>query len=57
MATNCKICGEEIPAERLEALPDTDTCVKCSTPVQKHDPNLVCAKASAGGRNGFASSD
>ncbi len=26
----CSECGIEIPAERLEALPDTDTCIKCS---------------------------
>lgn len=29
----CK-CGNEIPAERLEILPDTTTCVQCSS-VQK----------------------
>jgi hypothetical protein len=27
----CEVCGEEIPAGRLEALPDTRTCVKHST--------------------------
>lgn len=27
---NCCKCGCEIPAMRLEALPDTTTCVKCS---------------------------
>lgn len=27
---NCK-CGKDIPAERLEALPDTTTCLSCST--------------------------
>jgi len=26
----CKICGQQIPAERLEVLPDTETCVKHS---------------------------
>jgi DnaK suppressor protein len=26
----CVNCGAEIPAERLEALPDTDRCVACS---------------------------
>lgn len=25
----CSVCGEAIPAERLEAIPDTDTCVRC----------------------------
>lgn len=27
---NCAKCGCEIPALRLEALPDTTTCVGCS---------------------------
>jgi hypothetical protein len=27
---NCKICGREIPEERLQAIPDTLVCVKCS---------------------------
>ena len=26
----CERCGAEIPAERLEALPDTRVCVGCS---------------------------
>lgn len=30
MPTRCQRCHEEIPAERLEALPDTSICVKCS---------------------------
>jgi hypothetical protein len=31
----CEECGEVIPAERLEVLPDTTTCVKHSH-VKKH---------------------
>jgi RNA polymerase-binding transcription factor DksA len=27
---NCEICGKLIPAERLEALPETRICVGCS---------------------------
>jgi len=27
---NCDTCGTEIPQERLDALPHTTTCVKCS---------------------------
>jgi hypothetical protein len=27
----CERCGAEIPAERIEVLPDTRLCVKCST--------------------------
>jgi RNA polymerase-binding transcription factor DksA len=30
VVTACSRCGNPIPAERLEALPDTDTCVSCS---------------------------
>jgi hypothetical protein len=26
----CRICGDEIPAARLAAMPDTLLCVKCS---------------------------
>ena len=26
----CSRCGGEIPAERLEAIPEADTCVSCS---------------------------
>ena len=35
----CEICGKVIPAERLEILPDTTTCVKCShtTPYTEMD--------------------
>lgn len=28
--TNCKRCGTVIPAERMEALPETRLCVGCS---------------------------
>lgn len=28
---HCALCFNLIPAERLEVLPDTRTCVKCST--------------------------
>lgn len=27
---NCVCCKQPIPEERLEALPDTTTCVRCS---------------------------
>lgn len=29
----CKTCDNPIPEERLEVLPETETCVKCSTHV------------------------
>lgn len=53
----CIKCGEPIDAERLEILPKTVTCVKCSTEKIRHDPNVVCAKASLGGQNGFSPKD
>ncbi len=28
----CEVCGGPIPAERLEALPATSTCMGCATP-------------------------
>jgi hypothetical protein len=30
MQKTCKVCGCEIPAERLEVLPDTETCTQHS---------------------------
>lgn len=27
----CKICGQEIPKERLESVPTTDTCIHCKS--------------------------
>jgi len=30
-ARRCARCGEEIPAERVEALPETRVCVRCSS--------------------------
>jgi len=29
-AKRCRICGSEIPLERLEVIPDTLVCVNCS---------------------------
>lgn len=57
MVKHCENCGEKIPAERLQVLPNTLYCVKC---VDKHgpkkvwDPEVICAKASPGGQNGFS---
>lgn len=55
----CQDCGAEIPKERLEALPNTKYCVKCAInhPLPTPDPNILCAKASASARNGWAKSD
>lgn len=30
MARSCARCGKPIPAERIEAVPETMVCVKCS---------------------------
>ena len=30
MERKCEFCGEQIPQERLEALPNTRRCVKCA---------------------------
>jgi hypothetical protein len=29
----CKRCGQEIPVERVEALPETQLCLRCSEAV------------------------
>lgn len=56
----CEICESPIPKERLEILPDTKLCVKCSAK-NPEPPSLnadeVCAVPSRGGRNGFGYSD
>ena len=59
MTKLCSNCGESIPSERLELLPNTSHCIKC---VDKHgpkkvwDPEVVCAKASPSGQNGWSPS-
>ncbi|MFA5766403.1 MAG: TraR/DksA C4-type zinc finger protein [Candidatus Paceibacterota bacterium] len=56
---HCEDCGEIIPAERLEALPNTQYCVKCAVnhPLPIPDPEILCAKASLSCQNGFAPKD
>ena len=45
---NCSKCNEEIPQERLEVLPDTKSCVKCSDTkpyvASAHDGELNIAR-------------
>ena len=56
----CTHCGNEIPAERLEAIPNTTQCTSCAAKypkVVRHDPEIICARASTSCRNGFGSSD
>lgn len=31
----CEVCGEIIPAERLEAIPDAKLCVYCQADLEK----------------------
>jgi hypothetical protein len=51
MSNLCVACNCEIPEERLEALPNTDRCVKCSNAkpfkgymvfAHKTAPEIVC---------------
>jgi RNA polymerase-binding transcription factor DksA len=35
----CSICGKRIHVGRVEALPDTDTCKRCSREVAKTEDN------------------
>lgn len=35
MIVKCKSCGEPIPEERIEAIPETKQCVKCSSEKRK----------------------
>jgi hypothetical protein len=56
----CSQCGGGIDPERLEVLPKTTLCTNCARKnpePPRHDPNVVCAKASGSGRNGFAPND
>ena len=53
----CVVCGDTIPPERLEFMPNTRHCIKCVDehgPRVHHDPNELCAKASQSCQNGFA---
>ena len=57
---NCIICGSSIPLARLDIIPDTQYCTGCVDrhgPKKVHDPNVICAKASLSGSNGFSPKD
>lgn len=56
----CLNCGDQLPLARLEFFPDTVYCVKCVDkcgPQKFFDPNVICAKASLSGQNGFSPRD
>lgn len=40
----CIICGEDIPIGRLKALPNTNTCVKCSGVSKKKGFRVISSK-------------
>lgn len=53
----CAECGEQIPPYRIYCLPETEHCVKCAEklgPQRYHDPDVICAKSSPSGQNGFS---
>ncbi len=55
----CLDCNAIIPEERLQILPQTKYCIKCS---DAHDDRVidleyVTSKSSSSGRNGFAPKD
>ena len=41
---NCIKCTEEIHPKRLEILPDTKTCVKCSSTSKWYVRNIISGK-------------
>lgn len=42
----CAICEKEIPARRLEILPNTKTCVNCSETARVHGHPIISGKTS-----------
>jgi RNA polymerase-binding transcription factor DksA len=56
----CVVCEKPIPKVRLELLPDTEYCVKCSVehaPKVVHNPDVICAQPSISNQNGFGAKD
>lgn len=45
MGRKCELCGKEISAERLEALPQTKRCVKCA---KEKGSDIVARRAEIG---------
>jgi hypothetical protein len=48
---NCILCKKPIPKERLEAIPETEVCVKCSSEVPKL--GLVQGSGTIGNSKGY----
>lgn len=55
----CSICGAEIPAARLAAIPGVTTCISCAkkNPPKVDVNKLDLSQASPIDRTGFAPSD
>ncbi len=56
----CLACKKMIDPERLEYLPSTVYCTLCAAKypsLPRHDPNVLCVKASQSCQNGFAPND
>jgi hypothetical protein len=55
----CKICGKQIPAARLGALPGVTVCIDCAKkyPMRVDTSKLDLSEASPINRNGFAPKD
>jgi RNA polymerase-binding transcription factor DksA len=45
MGRKCELCGKQIPAERLEALPETKRCVECA---RKKGSDIVARRSEIG---------
>jgi RNA polymerase-binding transcription factor DksA len=52
----CSTCTSTIPYERILAITGVRHCVTCAAkyPPPPPDPNVLCARASESGQNGFA---
>ena len=53
----CEVCGNLIPKERLEIVPNCKYCVGCTdehSPQKIYDPIVICAQASPSGQNGWS---
>jgi hypothetical protein len=55
----CSLCGQPIPAARLEALPGVTTCIECARkyPRKVDTSGVELSQASPINRNGFAPKD
>jgi hypothetical protein len=45
VSRKCELCGKDIPAERMKALPETKRCVECA---QKNGSDIVAKRSEIG---------